>query len=63
MAIKLLTVNGVENERIVKYMVDTEDEKDNIPNEDKTQGTEVIVIEGGKTYRLNSSLEWIEKEE
>lgn len=63
MAIKLLAVNNVENERIVKYMVDTEDEKDNIPNEDKTQGTEVLIIENGKTYRMNSNIEWIEKEE
>ena len=63
MAIKLLTVNGIENERIVKYIVDIEDEKNNIPNKDKIQGTEILVIENGKTYRMNSNLEWIEKEE
>lgn len=27
MAIKLLTINGKPNERVVKYIVDTEDEK------------------------------------
>ena len=63
MAIKLLSVNGIENSRIVKYIVDTEDEKDNIPEEDKVQGTEVLVIEGNTNYRMNSDGEWIEKEE
>ena len=63
MAIKLLSVNGIENSRIVKYIVDTEDEKDNIPEEDKVQGTEVLVIEGNANYRMNSDGEWIEKEE
>ena len=63
MAIKLLAVNDVENERMLKYIVDTEDEKNNIPDENKIQGTEVLVIKNGKTYRMNSVLEWIEKEE
>lgn len=63
MAIKLLAVNGVKNERILKYMVDIEDEKNDIPDENKIQGTEVLVIENGKTYRMNSNLEWVEKEE
>lgn len=63
MAIKLLSVNGIENSRIVKYIVDTEDEKDNIPEEDKVQGTEVLVIEGNVSYRMNSNGEWVEKEE
>lgn len=63
MAIKLLAINGVENERILKYMVDIEDEKNDIPDENKIQGTEVLVIENGKTYRMNSNLEWVEKEE
>lgn len=63
MAIKLLSVNGIENSRIVKYIVDTEDEKDNIPEEDKVQGTEVLVIEGNVSYRMNSNNEWVEKEE
>lgn len=63
MAIKLLSVNGIENSRIVKYIVDTEDEKDNIPEEDKVQGTEVLVIEGNIGYRMNSNGEWVEKEE
>ena len=63
MAIKLLTVNGVENERIVKYIVDIETEKNDIPDSDKVQGTEIFVIEGGKTYKMNSNTEWIEKEE
>ena len=63
MAIKLLSVNGIENSRIVKYIVDTEDEKDNIPEEDKVQGTEVLVIEGNVSYRMNSNGEWVEQEE
>ena len=63
MAIKLLSVNGIENSHIVKYIVDTEDEKDNIPAEDKVQGTEVLVIEGNINYRMNSNGEWVEKEE
>lgn len=63
MAIKLLAVNDVENERMFKYIVDTEDEKDNIPDENKIHGTEILVIKNGKTYRMNSVLEWIEKEE
>lgn len=61
MAIKLLGVNGEANERIIKYMVDTENEKDSVPDEDKVFGAEVYVIASGKTYRMNSSLEWIEK--
>ena len=60
MAIKLLSVNGIENSRIMKYIVDIEDEKDNIPEEDKVQGTEVLVIEGGKRYRLDYNLQWVE---
>ena len=63
MAIKLLSVNGIENSRIVKYIVDTEDEKDNIPEEDKVQGTEVLVIEENVNYRMNSDGEWVKKEE
>lgn len=63
MAIKLLSVNGIENSRIVKYIVDTENEKDNIPEEDKVQGVEVLVIEGYVSYRMNSNGEWVEKEE
>lgn len=62
MAIKLLAINGKPNERVVKYIVDTEDEKNNIPAGDKVFGTEVEVVASGKTYRMNSSLEWIEKE-
>lgn len=63
MSIKLLSVNGIENIRVAEYIVDTEDEKDNIPDEDKVQGTKVFVVEGGNTYRMNSNLEWVEKEE
>lgn len=63
MAIKLLSVNGIENSRIVKYIVDTENEKDNIPEEDKVQGAEVLVIEGNNSYRMNSNGEWVKKEE
>ena len=62
MAIKLLAINGKSNERVVKYIVDTEDEKNNIPVGDKVFGTEVEVVASGKSYRMNSSLEWIEKE-
>lgn len=62
MAIKLLTINGKPNERIVKYIVDTEDEKNSIPIEDKVFGTEVEVVASGKTYRINSALEWVERE-
>lgn len=63
MSIKLLSVNGIENIRAAEYIVDTEDEKDNIPDEDKVQGTKVFVVENSKSYKMNSSLEWIEKEE
>lgn len=61
MAIQLLSINDVYNIKISKYIVDTDDELNSIPIQDKTPGTEVLVIETGKTYRLNSSLEWIEK--
>ena len=37
--------------------------ENDIPDENKIQGTEILVIENGKTYRMNSDLEWIEKEE
>lgn len=62
MAIKLLAVNDVENERMLKYIVDIETEKNDIPDSDKVQGTEIFVVQGGKTYRMNSNLEWVEKE-
>lgn len=61
MAIKLLGVNGEANERIIKYIVDTENEKDSVPDEDKVFGTEVAVIESGKSYKMNSTGNWIEK--
>lgn len=60
MAIKLLAINKRPNERIVKYIVDTEDEKNNIPAGDKVFGTEVEVIASGKTYRMGSDLSWTE---
>ena len=60
MAIKLLTVNDVYNIREAKYLVDTEAEKDGIPEQDKVQGTQVLVIEGSKRYRMNSAGEWVE---
>ncbi len=60
MAIKLLGVNGEANERIIKYIVDTEDEKDSVLDEDKVFGTEVFVIESGKRYRMDSDLIWVE---
>jgi len=60
MAIKLLGVNGEANERIVKYIVDTEDEKNDIPAGDKVFGTEVEVVASGKSYRMGSDLIWVE---
>lgn len=61
MAIKLSKVNGINNNRDLIYIVDEENEKNNIPDQDKVQGTEVIVVEDGKTYKMNSSGEWIQK--
>ena len=61
MAIKLSEVNGVSNSTNLKYVADEESEKNNIPAEDKIQGTEDLVIESGKTYRMNSSGEWVQK--
>lgn len=61
MAIKLSEVNGVSNSTNLKYVADEESEKNDIPAEDKIQGTEVLVIESGKTYRMNSSGEWVQK--
>lgn len=60
MAIKLLAVNDVYNIREAKYMVDEENEKDLIPNEDKVQGTKVLVIKGSKEYRMDSAGNWVE---
>lgn len=60
MAIKLLAINEKPNERVVKYIVDTEDEKNNIPTGDKVFGTEVEVVASGKTYRMGSDLSWTE---
>ena len=62
MAIKLLAVNDVENEGLSKYIVDTENEKNNIPIKDLTFGTKCFVVESGIEYVLNSVLEWVEKE-
>lgn len=61
MAIKLSEVNGVSNSTNLKYVADEESEKNDIPAEDKIQGTEVLVIESGKTYKMNSNGEWILK--
>ena len=61
MAVKLSEVNGVSNSTNLKYVADEESEKNDIPAEDKIQGTEVLVIESGKTYRMNSSGEWVQK--
>ena len=61
MAIQLLSINDIYNIKISKYIIDTDDELNSIPVQDKTPGTEVLVIETGKTYKLNSSLEWIEQ--
>lgn len=60
MAIKLLTVNDVYNIREAKYIVDEENEKDLIPDEDKIQGTKVLVIKGSKEYRMDSAGNWVE---
>lgn len=60
MAIKLLTVNDVYNIREAKYIVDEENEKDLIPDEDKVQGTRVLVIEENKEYRMDSAGNWVE---
>lgn len=60
MAIKLMSVNGVNNENIAEFIVDTEDEKSQIPAEYMIQGTEAQVIEGGKRYRLDCNLQWVE---
>ena len=61
MAVKLSEVNGISNSTNLKYVADEESEKNDIPAEDKIQGTEVLVIESGKTYRMNSSGEWVQK--
>ena len=61
MAVKLSEVNGISNSTNLKYVADEESEKNDIPVEDKIQGTEVLVIESGKTYRMNSSGEWVQK--
>ena len=63
MAIKLMSVNGVNNENIAEFIVDTEDEKSQIPAEYMVQGTEAQVIEGGKRYRLDCDLDWTEVKE
>jgi len=60
MAIKLKTVNGINNIRAAVYIADDETEKNNIPDEDKVQGTEIEIITGNKRYRMNSNGEWIE---
>jgi len=60
MAIKLLAVNDVYNIREAKYIVDEENEKDLIPDEDKVQGTKVLVIKGNKEYRMDSAGNWVE---
>lgn len=60
MAVKLLAINDVYNIREVKYIVDEESEKNLIPDEDKVQGTKVLVIEGSKEYRMDSAGNWIE---
>ncbi len=60
MAIKLLAVNDVYNIREAKYIVDEENEKNLIPNEDKVQGTKVLVINGSKEYRMDSTGNWVE---
>ena len=61
MAIKLLSVNGIENSKVAEYIVDLESEKDNVPVEDKVFGTRCFVGESGKRYRLDSGLNWIEE--
>ena len=60
MAINLISVNNIENIHIAKYIADTEAEKDSILDEDRVQGTEVLVIEGNKRYRLDCNLQWVE---
>lgn len=60
MAVNLISVNNIENIHIAKYIADTEAEKDNILDEDRVQGTEVLVIEGNKRYRLDCNLQWVE---
>lgn len=61
MAIQLLSVNNAYNIKVSKYLVDTYDELSQIPVQDKTPGTQALVIETNKKYKLNSSLEWIEQ--
>ena len=60
MAIKLLTVNDRYDCREASYIVDIEDEKNQIPVADQVFGTKVYVIETKKRYRMNSNNEWIE---
>lgn len=60
MAVNLMSVNNIKNIHIAKYIADTEAEKDNISDEDRVQGTEVLVIEGNKRYRLDCNLQWVE---
>lgn len=59
MAVKLLAINDVYNIREAKYIVDEENEKDLIPEEDKVQGTRVLVIKGSKEYRMDSNRNWV----
>ena len=61
MAVKLSEINGISNSTNLKYVADEESEKNDIPAEDKIQGTEVLVIESGKSYKMNSNGEWIQK--
>lgn len=63
MAIKLLSVNGVDNSKVAEYIVDLESEKDNVPIDDKIFGTRCFVCESGKRYRLDSGLNWVEEGE
>ena len=60
MAVKLLTVNDRYDCREADYIVDIEDEKNQIPVADQVFGTKVYVIETKKRYRMNSNNEWIE---
>lgn len=59
MAVKLLAINDVYNIREAKYIVDEENEKNLIPEEDKVQGTRVLVIKGSKEYRMDSNKNWV----
>ncbi|MBR4155367.1 MAG: hypothetical protein IKU01_01510 [Bacteroidales bacterium] len=57
MAVKLMSVNGVSNCRQAKYIVDSENDIYDIPEEDLVMGTEIYIIESGQTIFVGSEIE------